>query len=131
MVATLAPGDPSIEARLVQRRQEFFQGGIIVPVGFPLPLQQRLCRFSVFYPGKTVVLAGVQHLPAIHLSSQPLPSVQANLNRKREPRFLDARVQKTQFRKDLIVIQDQTLTTARSQLQPASLAVADSCPRGN
>src|SRR6516162_2552843 len=50
------------------------------PVCFELCIHQLLCLIPIRYPGKAVILALIANSSAIHLTSQPLSPIYANLD---------------------------------------------------
>src|SRR4029077_19673073 len=82
------------------------------PFSFELTIHQALSFRPVGNPGKTVVLLQVIETGGFHLSRQPFPSVEADLNGEREP-SLDAGIEKAEDRMDLIVVEEQAFTRAQ------------------
>ena len=66
------------------------------PVRAQLLRHQRLGVSDIGYPWKTVVLSPISNSSSVHLARQPLPSVETDLNQKREP-SLKPKMQKTQL----------------------------------
>src|SRR3984893_6830614 len=65
------------------------------PFNFELTIHQALSFRPVGDPGKTVVMLQVIETSGLHLSRQPFPSVEADLNGEREP-SLDAGIEKAE-----------------------------------
>src|SRR3989442_13656673 len=76
------------------------------PFGLELTIHQALRFGPVGNPGKAVVLLQVIQTGGMHLSRQPFPSVEADLNGEREP-SLDAGIEKAEDRMDLVVVEEQ------------------------
>jgi len=55
------------------------------PVRSQLFVEERLRAAPILDPGKTVIPPLVAHADAVHLSRQPLPTIHAHMNGKREP----------------------------------------------
>jgi hypothetical protein len=78
---------------------------------------------KVFEPGEAVVTATVAQAHLVHLSREPLPTVEAHLDVERKP-GLDASVHKTQHGMNVVAIQKQALSQPRLQLNLPRLAIA-------
>jgi hypothetical protein len=81
------------------------------PWGFELTIHQALSFAPVRKPGKAVVLLQVIESSGLHLSGQPFPAVEADLNREGEP-GLDTGIEEAEDGVDLIVIEKQTFAGA-------------------
>jgi hypothetical protein len=85
------------------------------PVGLQLLIHQLLDLIHPFNPRKTVLLPlVVQPLP-IHLTAQPLPPVQTNLDGEREP-TLNSGIHESKYGIHPVMIEEQTLPDPRLQL---------------
>src|ERR1017187_212377 len=77
----------------------------IGPVDLQLPVHQFLSLGVILDPDEAVALLAVLQAFPIHLTSQPFPSIQADLNVEGEP-GLDARIHPSHLRMDLVLVDD-------------------------
>ena len=75
------------------------------PFGLELTIHQALRFGPVGNPGKAVVLLPVVETGGLHLSRQPFPSVEADLNGEGEP-SLNAGIEKAEDGMDLVVVEE-------------------------
>jgi hypothetical protein len=92
------------------------------PVHAQLLIHQPLRPRVIFDPTEAVVVPPVAHPRLIHLPRQPLPAVQADLNRKGKP-GLNARVHEPEFGVYRVVIKKQALAWFDRQFQLLGLPV--------
>src|SRR6266576_5931779 len=106
-------GDGVFTEDLAMKRVELASDAVeqLGPFNFELTIHQALSFGPVGDPGKTVVLLQVIETSGLHLSRQPFPSVEADLNGEREP-SLDAGIEKAEDRMDLVVIEEQAFDRA-------------------
>ena len=93
------------------------------PFGFELTIHQALSFGPVGIPGKAVVLLQVVETGGLHLSRQPCPPVEADLNGEREP-GLNTGIEEAEDRVDLVVVEEQAFARAPLQLDFFSQAIA-------
>ena len=86
------------------------------PIHSPLGVEQLLSTGKVLHPGKAVVLPPVSQTFGIHLPSQPLPSVQADLQGERKP-GLQAGVHETEPGMNEVVIEVEAFPLPSHQFQ--------------
>src|SRR5215469_9257296 len=87
---------------------ELLGDAMLGPFGFELTVPQALSFGPVGDRRETVVLLQVIETSGLHLSPQPFPSVEADLDGEREP-GLNASIEEAEDRMDLIVIEEQAL----------------------
>src|ERR1700736_4824393 len=75
-------------------------------LGLELTIHQALRFGPVGNPGKAVVLLQVIQTGGMHLSRQPFPSVEADLNGEREP-SLNTGIEEAEDGMDLVVVEEQ------------------------
>ena len=76
------------------------------PFSFELTIHQALSFGPVGKVREAVIMLQVLQTGGLHLPRQPFPSVEADLNGKREP-SLDAGIEKAEDRMDLVVVEEQ------------------------
>jgi hypothetical protein len=76
------------------------------PFNFELTIHQALSFGPVGNVREAVIMLQVLQTGGLHLSRQPFPSVEADLNGEREP-SLDAGIKKAEDRMDLVVVEEQ------------------------
>ena len=81
------------------------------PFSFELTIHQALSFGPVGNPGEAVVMLQVIQTGGMHLSRQPFPSVEADLNGEREP-SLNAGIEKAEDGMDLVVVEEQAFARA-------------------
>src|SRR5437899_9449645 len=107
--STKHPGVGRVELAR-QARQRF------VPRNAQLPFHQLLGFGKIVDPGKTVIVATIAHAVPVHHPGQPLPSVEADWDGKREP-GLDAGTPPTELIINPVGISKQALAQTILQLQ--------------
>ena len=76
------------------------------PFSFELTIHQALSFGPVGNVREAVIMLQVLQIGGLHLSRQPFPSVEADLNGEREP-SLDAGIEKAEDRIDLVVVEEE------------------------
>src|SRR5260370_17765267 len=77
------------------------------PFNFELTIHQALSFGPVGNVREAVIMLQVLQTGGLHLSRQPFPSVEADLNGEREP-SLDAGIEKSEHGIDLVVVEHRT-----------------------
>src|SRR2546422_744873 len=81
------------------------------PFRFELTIHQALSLGPVGNVREAVIMLQVLQAGGLHLSRQPFPSVEADLNGEREP-SLNAGIEKAEDRMDLVVVEEQAFARA-------------------
>src|SRR5207244_11381916 len=93
-----------------QERVNLLDDGLeqLDPIGLQLLLEKRLGSLEIFDPGETVIVTAVADFRPIHLSSQPLPAIEIDVNRKGKP-GLQTHTHEAEHRMHPVVVQEETL----------------------
>ena len=81
------------------------------PFSFELTIHQALSFAPVGNVREAVIMLQVVQTGSLHLSRQPFPSVEADLNGEWEP-GLNAGIEKAEDRMDLVVVEEQAFARA-------------------
>jgi hypothetical protein len=92
------------------------------PCRLELLVHQPLRLRGVFEPGEAVLPPDIVETSGVHLPRQPLPAIEAHLDREREPR-LDAGVHEPKHRIDMVVVEVQAFAPLRHQIDALGGAV--------
>lgn len=86
------------------------------PIALRQPIHELLCLLQVRNVGKAIVSLGVANPSPVHLARQPFASVEANLNRERQP-SLQSDMHQAKLAVLIVVIKVQALSFLRKQFQ--------------
>src|SRR6266436_558849 len=123
IVAPDGTGDLLVQG-MAQLDQRVHQLG---PVRFVLFFQQSLGACGISHPAKTVILAAVSHPRSIHLTRQPLSTVNTDLHQEGEPR-LQSNAQPTQLLVNQIKVEVDTFTPLQFKFQLLGLTITAGTP---
>jgi len=116
-----------LEDLIVNRVERFgYVVEMLGPRDFPVLVHEGLGCGDVLNPDKTVVFSLVAEPSTVHLSAEPFPAVEADLNIEREP-LLQASVHEAEQGMDGIVIEMQALSPSADEFELFGLRV-QMCP---
>jgi hypothetical protein len=92
------------------------------PIDFQLFTHQTLRSFDVADPSEAVLFFAVAHLVAIHLPTQPFPSIEADLDQERKP-ALQPQVHQAELRMQMVEIEVLALAALELKFQFFGLAI--------